>query len=1294
MHIRTRIGLTLICSLFLFGTSTLSGQTLLNFKTGQVSELVSSTLDQHFNAYSVIEADPLVLNQIINTSSFHEQMTIVIGEQKYAFTLAAHEIRSENYKLRVGEENGVIEYPRSPVMTFKGNTLSKNEPVRITSTPTFFTAMISGGKTDIYIEHVSKFVKTNSNNQFVIYYADQAVRQFNQQGCGVNERHYHSQQQSHSSHENEDELSEGRNRACRVVQVALANDFEMFQLHGSAAAVEAHDMAVINNVETNYDTEFADDLDFEVVEVFIAATNAQDPWTNSTNPENLLDDFTDWGPNGFDNTHDVASLWSARDFDGSTIGLAWVGAVCMPWRYNVLEDFSNNANFLRVLQAHELGHNFDANHDAEGSSTIMAPSVNNTNTWSNNSINRINNWIEDVNCLSLCQAAQPPVADFDADVVEGCVPLVVHYDDQSTNNPSSWSWTFEGGTPPTSTQQNPTVTYNTAGTWNVSLTVANTAGNDTYTVNNFITVEEGPSASFDFEIDEFTVDFTNESTNADTYLWNFGDGETSTQTNPLHVYDEDGTYTVTLTASSDCGSDTYTVTITILTPPEAFFDADIVEGCAPLTVQFYNESSSNSEDFEWSFPGGSPSTSTDFEPVVTYNNDGSFPVTLTVFNEAGQDVFTAVNFITVFPEPIAEFTQTINGLVVTFNSNGSVGDSYFWTFGDGETSSQTNPVHTYTVGGNYTVTLVVTNDCGSNSIVQNISLLGLPQATFGASVTSGCAPLVVQFTNTSGGNPTSFAWVFQGGNPATSNQANPLVTYNTPGAYDVQLTVTNAVGSDVVTLDNFINVAFDPEAAFTFSQSGNEVDFDNGSNHATTYLWQFGDGETSTSENPTHIYTHDGTYSVTLTAEGPCGTATVTHVVTITTAPIAGFNFDLSGSCSPVVVEYFNSSSSNTTSVLWQFPGGNPSSSTQENPVVTYSTPGLYDVSLIAFGPGGTDTLTWQNLVTVNASADADFIFTTEGLLIELTNLSDNATSYLWEFGDGTTSTQSNPSYTYGEYGTYTLRLIATNGCGPDTMEVVLELGDTPNSFFSYNNSNGCAPFEVQFIDLSQNGPTSWLWTFPGGNPGTSTEQNPTIMYNTPGNYFVSLQVMNGSGTDVLVLEDVIQVAGDPDATFEYEVQGSSVELNYPGTDFDNLLWSFGDGRTDNSQNPTVQYNTSGTYNISLIVNNACGADTVTVPVQVMVTAVDDPVAGADWKVFPNPFSDHLSIQGHTLYAGESTITIFDIHGKLLHSEVWSFGKGLQTKSLPTEILPEGMILILLQDENSRSVMKAIRTRS
>jgi FOG: PKD repeat len=278
----------------------------------------------------------------------------------------------------------------------------------------------------------------------------------------------------------------------------------------------------------------------------------------------------------------------------------------------------------------------------------------------------------------------------------------------------------------------------------------------------------------------------------------------------------------------------------------------------------------------------------------------------------------------------------------------------------------------------------------------------------------------VQFTSTSSANAVEFYWQFPGGTPDTSTAQNPVVTYDAPGTYGVTLIVSNAAGSDTLVSPNAITVASPPSAGFVVTVSGASASFSNTSAHADTYSWDFGDGNTSTEQSPQHTYAGDGTYTVTLTATGPCGTSTSSQTVTIATPPIAGFTASPTADCGPLTVQFSNASSNNTVELQWFFPGGIPSSSTEQNPVVMYTSTGTYSVTLIATNAQGNDTLTQANYIHVFADAQASFTSSVNGATVSFQNTSSNATPISGTLATHT-STEGEPTHTYAQDGTYTV---------------------------------------------------------------------------------------------------------------------------------------------------------------------------------------------------------------------------------------------------------------------------------
>jgi len=156
----------------------------------------------------------------------------------------------------------------------------------------------------------------------------------------------------------------------------------------------------------------------------------------------------------------------------------------------------------------------------------------------------------------------PPDAAFAIASPSGCVPHATEFIDYSSDNTTSWNWTFEGGTPATSTQQDPVINYNTPGEYLVTLIASNADGSDTATAQVQI-YNMAPVADFNYEISGNTTTFTNQMTNTETHIWEFGDGNTSTEINPVHTYAEEGTYVARLKSSNNCTTDIYLEVVVI-----------------------------------------------------------------------------------------------------------------------------------------------------------------------------------------------------------------------------------------------------------------------------------------------------------------------------------------------------------------------------------------------------------------------------------------------------------------------------------------------------------------------------------------------------------------------------------------------------------------------------------------------------------------------------------------------------------------------------------------------------------
>ncbi|TET23080.1 MAG: PKD domain-containing protein [Candidatus Stahlbacteria bacterium] len=337
-------------------------------------------------------------------------------------------------------------------------------------------------------------------------------------------------------------------------------------------------------------------------------------------------------------------------------------------------------------------------------------------------------------------------------------------------------------------------------------------------------------------------------------------------------------------------------------PPDADFTADPRSGPAPLTVSFTDLSTGDPTEWEWDF--GDTRTSTTRNPTHVYDSEGTYTVSLTVRNADGEDTEVKTNYITVTsgPLPAADFTADRRSgtapLDVAFTDLSTENPtSWSWNFGDGGTSTSQNPTHRYNNVGTYTVSLTATNAYGSDTETKPgyITVISAPQppdADFSADPTIGSAPLDVTFTDLSTNAPTSWSWSF--GDGGSSTDQNPQHTYNAPGTYTVRLTATNADGSDTETKANYITVTEALQASFTANPSMGyvplthrmEVTFtDQSVGNPTSWTWDFGDNGTSTEQNPTHVYTSAGEFTVTLTVSNTTGADSTSDTVCLFVLP-------------------------------------------------------------------------------------------------------------------------------------------------------------------------------------------------------------------------------------------------------------------------------------------------------------------------------------------------------------------------------------------------------------------------
>lgn len=257
---------------------------------------------------------------------------------------------------------------------------------------------------------------------------------------------------------------------------------------------------------------------------------------------------------------------------------------------------------------------------------------------------------------------------------------------------------------------------------------------------------------------------------------------------------------------------------------------------------------------------------------------------------------------------------------------------------------------------------------------------------------------------------------------------------------------------------------------------------------------------------------------------------------------------------------------------------------------------------------------------------------------------------------------------------------------------MILDLEAPPTAAFNFNASGTCAPLTVNFTDSSSNNTTAWNWSFPGATPSVSSEQNPTVIYGTPGTYDVILTTSNAFGSSTIAQTAVIVVESyTPTASFVPTIssQGNVNFLNNStnGTQFE---WSFGDGNTSTEENPSHTYATSGTYEITLTVTNSCGSVTITQEVSIIVTSNEEIGLFEKIDLYPNPNHGAFTVHLEGIPTKELQFNLYNILGQEIHQEALDFSNGKIVKTFHFENLAAANYILQIQSEGKMMYKKIV----
>lgn len=772
------------------------------------------------------------------------------------------------------------------------------------------------------------------------------------------------------------------------------------------------------------------------------------------------------------------------------------------------------------------------------------------------------------------------------------------------------------------------------------------------------------------------VDFQSSvlSVNEDYYKWSFGDGALSADPNPTHQYNNvqlnsDTVYNAELVVRSQwfC-RDTARMDFTVHPYLEGGFTIDKDKGCSPLTVTFTNLSAGE-DDIDLNYGDGtSHYTTLPFSTVNhTYRNTGTtvlkYPISLTTSNDEGC-IEIWLDTVTVYPEVKADYTinggsytgcNTRNATFTRVTPLGAdITNSVLWTFGDGETSTSTalSVPHTYTntttTDQIYPFNMRVQTQYGCWDDTTHNIRINRAYADFAVNNDDGCSPLPVTITNTSiGTGITSWLWSFGDGtanDPNSTPVPNPHIYNNATGSTQnryLRLTVTGTSGcstfkQDTIDVFSSVDVTFTP-----LTQTGCDsliIPFNSTiapNITGTTYAWDFGDGTSSNVADPTHIYRNltsasniVDTAQITVTTPNGC-TDNASTTITVRPYVNALFTVDKIAGCTPLTVDtraitYIGIPTSN---YVWSYGDGynptgiiNPSAHTYPaNPA-----PGpndTYPLRLTVSDPSGLCTDFMEKTITVYAAAKANFtqqeVYGCNPFTVDFANSSSsNSSTFLWDFGDGTTTIVSNPpakefSNTTDATLPYNIQLTATtaDGCIHDTTANIYVYRYV-NADFAVNITEGCSPVTVGITNNSSGGNYRWYWnsqTGVGDADKTSTNSTEAFTHTYTNNtgsditYYLTVVAENADGcSELFTREILVHSSITAGFTFSQPDSCNASDVVFTNTSIGGgsytMNWNFGDGTsvatTTNTVNKTFTNNTTSdivyTVILSAMSENGC----------------------------------------------------------------------------------------------------------
>ncbi|MBV6655756.1 MAG: PKD domain-containing protein, partial [Mameliella sp.] len=383
------------------------------------------------------------------------------------------------------------------------------------------------------------------------------------------------------------------------------------------------------------------------------------------------------------------------------------------------------------------------------------------------------------------------------------------------------------------------------------------------------------------------------------------------------------------------------------------------------------------------------------------------------------------------------------------------------------------------------------------------------------------------------------------------------------------------------------------------------------------------------------------------------------------------------------------------TELVWEMDTGNGFFPVPEN--ATYSNPDA--VTLTINNPAEASGVLFQLLVysncfepTISSTIfvapgtlpEASFTTEIDGLSVLFENTGTIGATYNWDFGDNSTGSGPAPNHSYVNAGIYTVTLSVTTDCGTSTTQQNITVGSAPAPDFGVEGSStGCAPRSVSFLNQSTGTFDSLRWDFPGGTPASSTLPNPTITYESPGTFPVSITLFSAFGPQEFTIEEQVIMYTRPTAAFSYTIDGLTVTFTNLSTDATFYSWNFGDNTTSNETSPVHNFPGPGNYDVTLNASNPNCSRAATESIFLQPSSTEQSSHKGKIILSPNPASDQVCLLTNTPLFYPVIWRCYNANGQLVTDGVLNNNQSC----ISLEMLPAGLYYFKVNDEDRITVL-------